>query len=371
MKVLILTCNTGGGHNSAAASLREAFVSAGCDCDVADALQFISKRATLFMSSGHNWMYRHAPAVFNFGYRFSEQHPSIFSEDSEVYKFLTAGTERIKAHITENGYDLVMCTHVLSALILTGVLKDGTVHVRTCMTATDYTCSPSLEESRLDWYFIPDASLADEFVEKGLPREKLIPTGIPVSSGFERSVPIEEAKRRQNIRPDQKHLLVMCGSMGCGPIKDLAEELAEQLPENAVMTVICGTNETLYRKLNQKIGGGERIRVLGFTDKVSELMESADLYLTKAGGLSTSEALNKHLPLCLIKAVAGCEAYNANYFVSRGMAAEAESEQDLAGFCLELLVDDERLGRMKDQMVRYAPGNSAEKIVNFLINGVK
>ena len=371
MRVLILTCNTGGGHNSAAASLREAFENEGCVCDVTDALQFISKRVTQFMSSGHNWMYRHAPGVFNFGYRFSEQHPDLFAEDSEVYKFLTAGTERIKEYISRGGYDLVMCTHVLSSLMLTGVLKDGELKIRTCMTATDYTCSPSLDESDLDWYFIPDASLIPEFVSKGIPEERLIPTGIPVSSGFERSVPLEEAKRRQGIGTDQKHLLVMCGSMGCGPIKELAEELAERLPDNTVMTVICGTNEALYRKLSQKLGGQDRIRVLGFTDQVSELMESADLYLTKAGGLSTSEALNKHLPLCLIDAVAGCEAYNAQYFVSRGMAAEAKSEDELAAFCLELLADDEQLAGMREQMIMHAPGNSAEKIVKFLVNGVK
>lgn len=369
MKVVILTCNTGGGHNSAAASLKEAFVNAGWTCDITDALKFISKRVTQIMSSGHNWMYRHAPGVFNFGYQFSEQHPDLFQGESGIYKFLTAGSERLETYIREGGYDLVVCTHVFSALMLTEVFRESDLRVRSCFVATDYTCSPSAEESELDWYFIAADSLIPEFVRKGVPKEKLVGSGIPVSAKFSEHISAGEAKERQGIRPDQKHLLVMCGSMGCGPIKELAEELAERLPENTVMTVICGSNESLYKKLTQRLGEDERVRILGFTSQVSELMDSADLYLTKAGGLSTSEALNKHLPMCLIDAVAGCEEYNAKYFVGHGMAVAAEKEEDLPELCAELLGDDKKLCEMKKQMEQHAPGNSAEKIVKFIING--
>ena len=84
MRAVILTCNTGGGHNSAAASLQEAFRKEGWTCDTTDALQFISKQVTQLMSSGHNWVYRHAPGVFNLGYQFAEQHQDLFQEDSRI-----------------------------------------------------------------------------------------------------------------------------------------------------------------------------------------------------------------------------------------------------------------------------------------------
>lgn len=370
MKVLILTCNTGGGHNTAAASVQEAFVKAGWSCDIADALAFISKRVPKIMGSGHNWIYRHAPALFNFGYQFSEQHPDLFQEESGLYKFLSVGTGKMKACIVENGYDMVICTHAFAALMLTGVLKDEGLEIRTGFISTDYTCYPSIEESELDWYFISDESSIADYVAKGLPREKLVSTGIPVSARFCQRRPTEQAKRLLGIRPEQKHLLVMCGSMGCGPIRDVAEELVDRLPGDAVMTVICGSNESLYRKLTQKLGDDERIRILGFTDQVSQLMDSADLYLTKAGGLSTTEALNKQLPMCLIDAIAGCEEYNANYFVRRGMAVTTEDEDALAGLCIDLLNSDEQLAKMREQMKLYSPGNAAENIVKFIVNGV-
>lgn len=371
MKALVLTCNTGGGHNTAAASLKEAFMSAGCSCDIADALGFISKHVPKIMSSGHNWMYRHAPALFNFGYQFSEQHPYLFQEESGIYKFLTVGTEKMKAYIEENDYDVVICTHAFAALMVTGVIEDEGLEVKTGFVSTDYTCYPGIEESGLDWYFIPDESLEADYVEKGIPGERLISTGIPVSARFCHRESMETAKLRQGIDPAQKHLLIMGGSMGCGPIRDLAEELAKCLSEDTVMTVICGSNESLYRKLNQKLGENRRVRILGFTDQVAGLMDSADLYLTKAGGLSTTEALNKHLPLCLIDAIAGCEKYNADYFVSHGMAVTMENEEEPANFCIGLLRNDGSLSYMKAQMEKYSPGNAAKNIVDFIINGVK
>ena len=37
------------------------------------------------------------------------------------------------------------------------------------------------------------------------------------------------------------------------------------------------------------------------------LMDSADLYLTKPGGISVTEAASMRLPMVFIDAVAGCE----------------------------------------------------------------
>ena len=46
MKVLILSCNTGGGHNSAAKAIKEAFDERGHYCCVMDALSFGGQKAS-------------------------------------------------------------------------------------------------------------------------------------------------------------------------------------------------------------------------------------------------------------------------------------------------------------------------------------
>ena len=69
MKTLILSCNAGAGHNSCALAIKEAYHAHGETCDIVDALQFISERASRFVSNWHTRIYRHAPKVFGAGYR--------------------------------------------------------------------------------------------------------------------------------------------------------------------------------------------------------------------------------------------------------------------------------------------------------------
>ena len=64
MKVLILSCNTGGGHNSAAAAIKESFDERGYECDVFDTLALFSKRLSRAISRGHVFVYRHLPRLF-------------------------------------------------------------------------------------------------------------------------------------------------------------------------------------------------------------------------------------------------------------------------------------------------------------------
>jgi len=75
--------------------------------------------------------------------------------------------------------------------------------------------------------------------------------------------------------------------------------------------------------------------------------------------------------LCLIDAIAGCEKYNADYFVSHGMAVTMENEEEPANFCIGLLRNNGSLSYMKAQMEKHSPGNAAKNIVDFIINGVK
>ena len=46
MKVLILSCNTGGGHNTAAKAIKEVFDSYNDECEIKDALSFGSQLAS-------------------------------------------------------------------------------------------------------------------------------------------------------------------------------------------------------------------------------------------------------------------------------------------------------------------------------------
>ena len=372
MRVLILSCNTGGGHNACAEAIRQAFEAAGDTCVSADALQFTSDKLSKFMSWGHTTMYRRLPKLFRFGYGYAENHPKMMREDAAVVKLLTGGAEQLHSFLVTGGYDAVICTHVFSGLLLRKALELYPMPIKTAFIATDYTCSPGAANSELDVYFIPDATLAEEFIAAGVPGGKLVASGMPVLSQFYIRGDKEKTKEAFDIKPNNTHLLLMCGSMGCGPMKQLTEDLSQRLEPDWEISVVCGTNQKLFRELEQKYDSYPNIHIHGFVQDMSSLMDSADLYLTKPGGLSTSEALAKALPMVLIDAVAGCESYNLRHFTEMGGAATAPSVEDLTALCLELLKDPQRRWKMETALLSHRYTDSAQCIFQVMhdwVNG--
>ena len=69
MRILILSGNTGEGHNSAARAMQEYFCARGCACRILDGLQFLSRPKNEFICKSHVFLYRKLPKVYGMGYR--------------------------------------------------------------------------------------------------------------------------------------------------------------------------------------------------------------------------------------------------------------------------------------------------------------
>lgn len=343
MRVLILTCSTGEGHNSCAAALTQAFEEAGHTCDTMDALCLLSDRLSSFVCNWHTRIYRYIPKAFSAGYACAENHRDAAQERNKRLSYLTPAARRLHGLLWEKGYDALICAHVFGASIATRMRMLYGPGVLTCFLATDYTCSPSVEDADADLYFIPASALAEAFIQVGIPSHKLIPTGIPVRKPFLTATKPASAKKALSLPPGQPHVLLMGGSMGCGPMETLAEDLALRLPENAFLSVVCGTNQRLLHALEKK--QLPRTRLYGFTREIPLLMDSASLLLTKPGGISVTEAGCKGLPMLLVQAVGGCEAYNLRYFTQRGWARTAGDPYALTDTCISMLADPDGLSR--------------------------
>jgi len=173
-----------------------------------------------------------------------------------------------------------------------------------------------------------------------------------------------EAKRAACVDPEHKHLLIMCGSMGCGPLKTILKKMLPKVPSDWELSVICGSNRGLFNHLNKKYGNSDRIHISGFVKDMGMMMDSADLYLTKPGGISVSEAYVKALPMVFINAVGGCEENNRAIFVRRGYAETGESVSELVDTCLSVMQDDEKRLGMKKKLLFSEKNNSSEIIYN-------
>ena len=130
-------------------------------------------------------------------------------------------------------------------------------------------------------------------------------------------------------------------------MEELTAFFARSLPEDADLTVVCGNNEKLRCRLAELTEECGNIRVCGYVEDMVALLQSADLCLTKPGGLSTTELAAMGVPMVLIDAVAGCEAHNLRFFTACGGAVTADTPRELGQLCLALLNDPERRREMR------------------------
>lgn len=149
---------------------------------------------------------------------------------------------------------------------------------------------------------------------------------------------------------------------------ELTAQLARALPSETHLTVVCGTNQSLQRQLQRRYEGQANLHIRGFVRDMATLMDSADLYLTKPGGISVTEAALKNLPMVFVDAVAGCETYNRLYYTRSGGARTAVDVPELTRVCLELLRNDDQRERMAQALAKLPKENAAQLIHRFLLD---
>ena len=364
MRVLILSANTGTGHNSTAHALAEQLESLHIECEIADTLALISERVSDFISWGHSYVYRRLPKLFGVGYRYEEKHPARF-----IYERCAKGADALQKKLTEGSYNAVICVHVFSGMMMTEVRARYHNRVPAYFVATDYTCSPGVSELELDGCFIPHRMLLGEFVRQGtVPARKLFATGIPVRREFYERQSKAEARRALGMPEDGQVVLISCGSMGCGHLERSALILFRHLPATATLVVLCGRNEKLLEALEPH--ACDRLRPIGFTDKVPTYMSAADVYLTKPGGLTTSEAIVKQVPMIFIDAVPGLETRNFDFLISCGVASGAKNWRQVISLVQKALRNPATLQKQVEAMKAFSPQNAAAQICREVLRDI-
>ena len=346
MKVLILSCNTGGGHNSAASAICAYFEKMNCECDIVNALDFLPKARAELISRGHELAYKYTPRLYGVGYRISEMTPQ-----SRMYEQNAKGADELCKVLFSGSYDVVISVHIFAAMMMTELRINREINIPSFFVATDYTCSPGVSEIVADKYFIPHEKLREEFVSQGIPANRIVASGIPVREEFCRRSDKKAARRALGMSEEGRVLLLCCGSMGCGPIRSIALRLGEIMDENDSLVIVCGSNRQLEKDLQFLTGDDIRIKICGFTDKMSLYMDAADLIITKAGGLSTTEAVMKRLPILFIDAVPGCESRNIEFMTGNAYALESDTASGMAHLvetCLSGAVDPMEMVRQRE-----------------------
>lgn len=365
MKLLILSSNNGGGHNSTAYAIKEYYEANGFEVVIRDSLSFLSENVSGIISKSHSLVYRYLPQFADNSVLHLENKTSLYDESHPLRQVIDLGKHHLRNYILEQQFNTVICTHVFGAMILSVAIPKEDRSIHTAFVETDYCNSIGAANNNMDYHFLPHESLKPELIRNGVPEQTLVISGIPVKKRIRHPMDQRAAKKLFGIPEDRFHIILMGGSMGCGPIPELLGLLSERLSDIAHISLICGTNSHLEKQMKDRFSGHNNIHIFGYTD-MAILYASADLFVTKPGGISITEAAVLGLPMVLINAVAGWESCNLKFFVDHEAALSGDTEEELTACCELLLRNKDKRDLISSNLLKLSHPDSTEIIFRTL-----
>ncbi len=362
-KVLILSCGTGGGHNTAAKAIQEELIEKGINADFKEYLEIINPK----LKDGINNLYIKSTnkngKVFKKAYYLGTVYEKTKLK-SPVYFLNSLNKDKLYRYIKDNHYNFIVTTHLFAAQALTAIKKEH--HIHFLQVATDYVSIPFWEETNPDYFVIPSKELEADFLEKGIKKQKLLSLGIPVRKQFREKYDKEETKKQLKLDINKKYILILNGSMGFGNVKEITKELLENIKDYTFI-ISCGNNTELADYLSNEYKDNERIIALPYTSELGKYMASCEIILSKPGGLTSTEIATMRKPLVHIMPIPGCENYNADFFEKRHMSVKCENLEQVVEGTKKLLEDESLQNQIIENQKKYIKGNTCEEIVEVVV----
>ena len=366
MKALILSISTGQGHHATGQAIEKAFEDKGVKCEILDAYEYIEPILSDLVSKGYLLSTAYAKRISSKVYDIVVKKNKPLKNLSVPKLTNTVWAKDLRHYIDEYQPDIIICTHVLSSILVSIMKEKNWIEAITVGIVTDFTVHPLWEEARyLDYYVTPSELLEFQMMAKGLDLNKMLPIGIPIKSKFSNRIEQGEARRQLGLDPEKKTILLMSGSMGYGKIDESIEKL-DRLDVDFQTMVVCGNNTRMYRKV-KSLSTKKRFDVYGYIDNVDVMMDAADCIITKPGGITTSEALAKGLPMVIVNPIPGHETRNAEFLLNNGLALYTSKSFPLDEAVFSLFRHPDRIAYLRATIEIYARQYAAHNLCDFLM----
>lgn len=364
MKALILSCNTGGGHNSAARAIAEEMHDRGDEAYVLDYLGLAGEGVSRLVGDGYVQIVKKTPRLFGMVYKLGMVISRLVRR-SPVYYVNGRMAKYLDGYLKEHPVDVLVMPHLYPAETITYMKRKGMKLPLTVAVMTDYTCIPFWEETDCDYYILPHEAMKKSCVKRGLPEEKLRTFGIPVAKSCRREIRREEARRKLGMDPAGRYFLAAGGSMGAGDLSELVEKLLEETSTEKIL-VICGSNKKAEQKLKKQFAEEQRVQILGFTTQMPLYLKACDVLFTKPGGLTSTEAAVVGVPMIHTAPIPGCETVNRKFFTKAGMSWSAMTLKGQVEKGIQLMNDKTAAEDMVKKQKKQIHGDAVERLCDFI-----
>ena len=389
-KVLIMSASTGGGHNRAARAIKEELESRTIDnmsieCEIVDSLKLVNNTMDKVISRGYEKSALYTPKAYGSVYRFSET--TIASKNEFKTNPLTSLMARKFKHLlNESTPDLIIGTHPFPMIALSTLKKNNNIHSLSLSESfykstkvdippmisvlTDYTTHSTWIQNEIDYYIVGHEYVKELLVYEGVDSEKVKAFGIPVEKSFLSHRDRETVLTELGLSPEKLTVLLMGGSFGAGNIKETLEDLIS-IDRDFQILVITGRNEHLKDKLSKMLDStihNKNICLLGYTNKMNDILASIDVLISKPGGLTTTEALLNDVPMIVPYFIPGQEEENLDFLTNCGAALRTTKKYSLPVLLKVLIDDPSRLDNLRKNIKSIRKFDSAVNISNLVVD---
>lgn len=369
-RVLVLSASAGAGHLRAAEAIEKAIQIRGAAAEVQhlDVLKYTNQVFRHFYSKAYIDLVNKAPEVLGWLYDYLDDPKK--QDDPIRAAFDRLNANPFVRYLRRYQPDVAICTHFLPSGIISSLKAAGKVQVLNSVVVTDFDVHAMWLCPHAEQYFVALDETKVHLKALGIPEPLTTVTGIPIDPVFAVRKEKRAMRRKHGLEEDRFTILVSTGGFGVGPVGHLMKAL-DQLGHPARVVAVCGRNEALRAELAETIAGFPRtsnvdFTLLGFTTEMDELMTAADLFVGKPGGLTTSEALAKGLPMVVINPIPGQEERNSDHLLEEGVAIRCNNLPALAYKIDTLLETPGKLERMADSARHLGKPGAAFAVVDRL-----
>jgi processive 1,2-diacylglycerol beta-glucosyltransferase len=353
-RVLMLSASAGAGHVRAADALLAEFRQRSVDCAHWDILDYATPVMRYAYSKGYEHIVSKSSHFWRMLYE-SSDHPGkrSLARDWEMLN-----SQVLHSAIRQFNPTTILCTHFSAAAIASELFARGKVPCRPDVVVTDFDVHAYWFVPHYHRYFVAIEESRVYLERLGIDPARITVSGIPIDPAFRAPYDKAAARRALGLDPDLPTILQSAGAFGLGPAeKYLAELLTMKL--RAQVVVIAGHNDHLKARIDRvaraaPADGPIKVHPIGYTFQMHDYMAAADLLISKTGGLTTSEALVRGLPLCVIKPIPGQEERIADHLLEAGAAIKCNNLPTLGWKIETLLRDPPRLAAMRARATALA-----------------
>lgn len=324
--IVFLFSDTGGGHRSAAQAIMEALEIYYPYQVTTEMVDFFIEYAPppLDLAPATYAQMGQVPELWKFGYKISNGKRRSEVIQDVLWPYVRKSTDRL---VKEHPCDLFVSVHPLVNTPILRALEDDSTPYLTVITDM-VTTHAFWYNARASMILTPTEEALARGLQIGIAPERIKVVGQPIADAFRRPTASKtELRVKLGWPQDLPVVLIIGGGEGMGPLEATVRAV-DSANLGLMMVVVAGRNKALRNRLKEADYQTPH-EILGFVENMADLMNAADIIITKAGPGTISEAFVAGLPIILYSRMPGQEDGNIDYVVDKAAGVWAPEPEDV------------------------------------------